>query len=170
MEEQEGRFPHLKTPDGRPWRELLAKVYHESSKELQVCSLKTGGRSCAHTKERRRGGEGSILNSKSEFNRCRIPRLVLEEIDEEQADELREALELLEQCEKAWENQKTKDRGEELREARNKVAKIKERVTSKKREQEQPQEGANKSRRKKLKHSIEAEGWGQEHTGSTQRE
>ena len=101
--------------------------------------------------------------------------MVLEEIDEEQADEqedreLREALELLEQCEKAWENQKTKDRGEELREARNKVAKIKERVTSKKREQEQPQEGANKRRRKKLKHSIEAEGWGQEHAGSTQIE
>ena len=122
---------------------------------------------------RRRGGEGSILNSKSEFNRCRIPRLVLEEIDEEQADaqedrELREALELLEQCERAWEDQKTKDRGEELREARNKVTKIKERVTSRKREQEQPQDGTNKRRRKKLKHSIEAEGWGQEHTGSNQ--
>ena len=27
---------------------------------------------------RRRGGEGDILNFKAEFNRCRIPRLVLE--------------------------------------------------------------------------------------------
>ena len=25
---------------------------------------------------RRRGGQGSILNSKSEFDRCRIPRLI----------------------------------------------------------------------------------------------
>ena len=30
---------------------------------------------------RRRGGEGSILNSKAEFNRCYIPRLKLEEQD-----------------------------------------------------------------------------------------
>ena len=36
---------------------------------------------------RRRGGAGAILNSKSEFSRCKIPRLVLEEIDEEQAKE-----------------------------------------------------------------------------------
>ena len=33
---------------------------------------------------RRRGGAGLILNSKSEYNRCKIPRLVLEELDEEQ--------------------------------------------------------------------------------------
>ena len=38
---------------------------------------------------RRRGGAGMILNSKSEYNRCKIPRLVLEELDEDQirADE-----------------------------------------------------------------------------------
>ena len=47
---------------------------------------------------RRRGGAGSILNSKAEFNRCRIPRLAIEEIDEEQLKEqkdreLREAME-----------------------------------------------------------------------------
>ena len=29
----------------------------------------------------RRGGAGSILNNKSEYDRCRIPRLVLEEQD-----------------------------------------------------------------------------------------
>ena len=33
---------------------------------------------------RRRGGQGSILNSKSEFDLCRIPRLVLKENEEEQ--------------------------------------------------------------------------------------
>ena len=32
---------------------------------------------------RRRGGAGQILNSKGEFNRCHIPRLVVEEEDEE---------------------------------------------------------------------------------------
>ena len=32
---------------------------------------------------RRRGGAASILNSKSEFNRCQIPRLVVEIEDEE---------------------------------------------------------------------------------------
>ena len=32
---------------------------------------------------RRRGGAHGILNSKSEFNRCYIPRLVVEEEEEE---------------------------------------------------------------------------------------
>ena len=32
---------------------------------------------------RRRGGAGCILNSKSEFDRCQIPRLIIEEQDEE---------------------------------------------------------------------------------------
>ena len=30
------------------------------------------------------GGEGCILNNKSEYDRCRIPRLIVEELDEEQ--------------------------------------------------------------------------------------
>ena len=33
---------------------------------------------------RRRGGAGAILNSKSEYSRCKIPRLVLEDVDEEE--------------------------------------------------------------------------------------
>ena len=33
---------------------------------------------------RRRGGAGNILNSKAEFNRCHIPRLVVEEEDQDQ--------------------------------------------------------------------------------------
>ena len=33
---------------------------------------------------RRRGGAGSILNSKTEYDRCRIPRLVVQEEDEEE--------------------------------------------------------------------------------------
>ena len=33
---------------------------------------------------RKSGGEGYILNSKSEYNRCKIPRPIIEEQDEEQ--------------------------------------------------------------------------------------
>ena len=32
----------------------------------------------------RRGGEGAVLNSKSEYSRCRIPRLIVEEQDMEE--------------------------------------------------------------------------------------
>ena len=35
---------------------------------------------------RRRGGAGAILNSKAEYSRCRIPRLVLEEVDVEEEE------------------------------------------------------------------------------------
>ena len=54
---------------------------------------------------RRRGGAGSILNSISEYDRCKIPRLVLEDIDEEQIkkedeQEMREKMELLDAGEK----------------------------------------------------------------------
>ena len=38
---------------------------------------------------RRRGGAGSILNSKAEFERCRIPRLVLEQVDEEKEEKIK---------------------------------------------------------------------------------
>ena len=37
---------------------------------------------------RRRGGEGCILNSKSEYSHRRIPRLVIEEQDEEELDRM----------------------------------------------------------------------------------
>ena len=46
-----------------------------------------------------RGGAGSILNSKSEFDRCKIPRHVLEEQDEEEIRkaEMEEDRELVEE-------------------------------------------------------------------------
>ena len=113
---------------------------------------------------RRRGGAGMILNSKSEFNRCRIPRLIIEEVDEEQTKEqeereLREAIEQLDECERAWENQRSKIREQELREARSKVERIEQRVGSKKREQEQNKTGVE-SRKKKLRYNVEEESWG----------
>ena len=71
---------------------------------------------------RRRGGAGAILNSKGEFNRCHIPRLVVEEEDQEAKKE-REAQEHMEKDELAknldeedvqWQESKYRDR--ELRE------------------------------------------------------
>ena len=63
---------------------------------------------------RRRGGEGSILNSPAEFNRCYIPRLVVEEEDEEaktlrlqrEEQEIKELLESLELEDLGWEERK----------------------------------------------------------------
>ena len=43
---------------------------------------------------RRRGGAGAILNSKSEYNRCHIPRLQMEEEETEGAGEVGELEEL----------------------------------------------------------------------------
>ena len=118
----------------------------------------------------RRGGARSILNSKSEYNRCRIPRLVMKEIDEEQiaeqeARELEEASEQLEACRRAWEQQRTVAREQELRTARSRLDKIETKMKSKKREQEQPEGGVSK-RRKKLKYSVEEPGWGLEESSS----
>ena len=66
----------------------------------------------------RRGGEAMILNSKSEYNRCRIPRLVVEEMDTEalkQEEELnkRESEEKISTNHAAWERRKTASRREE---------------------------------------------------------
>ena len=108
-----------------------------------------------------------ILNSKSEYNRCKIPRLVIEELDEEQlkADEereLQEAIEWLNKCEEEWQESKTAKREQELRAARSKLSRLEGRVASKKREQEQNKDdkGANKKRR--IKHEVISEDWGEQ--------
>ena len=46
--------------------------HHRSALERQVSEA---------VRIRRRGGAGNILNSRAEFNRCHIPRLVVEEED-----------------------------------------------------------------------------------------
>ena len=63
---------------------------------------------------RRRGGMGSILNSKGEFSRCHIPRLVVEEEDEDvrkeriqkEHQERMEATRILDEKDELWEKQK----------------------------------------------------------------
>ena len=104
-----------------------------------------------------------ILNSKSEYNRCRIPRLIIEEVDEEQqeneeARELQATLELRRKYEEEWGSQMTAFREQEMRETRSKIAKIEEKIGSRKRNKEQVK-GAT---RKKLKYNEEEEKWGME--------
>ena len=114
---------------------------------------------------RRRGGEGSILNSRAEFNRCRIPRLTIEEVDEEQLEEqenkeLKIAMEQLEKLEKEWGEERTREREKELRKARSRLAKIEKTVGSRNRKREQDNhKGAAK---KRLKYDVEEETWGEE--------
>ena len=61
---------------------------------------------------RRRGGTGSILNSKAEFSRCYIPRLVVEDDEEgEQVtrmleEERRRKTEEMERAEMTWQESK----------------------------------------------------------------
>ena len=67
---------------------------------------------------RRRGGEGAVLNSKSEFDRCRIPRLVVEEQDLEKNSEMelqreQEIAEHLDKEQRDWERNKTRERANE---------------------------------------------------------
>ena len=59
----------------------------------------------------KRGGEGAILNSKAEFNRCQIPRLVVEEVDTEEQKKLEEQeverlQELIERNREEWGSKK----------------------------------------------------------------
>ena len=75
---------------------------------------------------RRRGGAGSILNSRAEFNRCYIPRLVVAEEDEEQEklrlEEEQKSKEDLEQLlvdmDKSWELRKAREQEQALKKRR----------------------------------------------------
>ena len=86
---------------------------------------------------RRRGGEGSILNSKSEYSRCKIPRLIIEEEDEEELDkledeELARKREQLEHELSTWSNMKFYARERECREKRRRLEKIERKITARK--------------------------------------
>ena len=60
---------------------------------------------------RRRGGEGAILNSKGEYSRCHIPRLVIED-EEEQEEAMKSAREeLLDQLDDVWEQHRRAELG-----------------------------------------------------------
>ena len=91
-----------------------------------------------------------VLNSKSEFNRCRIPRLVVEEMDEEalrleEEREEKEAQDNISGKQEDWERSKTTDRTRE----RSKIAKKAPMKESKKQE-------------KRRVYTLVEEDWGEE--------
>ena len=99
------------------------------------------------------------MNSKSEFDRCKVPRLVIEEEDKEQEKlqemELQKVMETLDAEERKWGAAKYKERSNELRNKRVELGPL-EPATATKREQEQP-----KGRRaKKLKYAKIGADWG----------
>ena len=62
-----------------------------------------------------RGGAGAILNSKSEFDRCKIPRLILQDQDEEEIRKqeeqlLKEDIDSEEEQAEGWRLSKLKER------------------------------------------------------------
>ena len=115
---------------------------------------------------RRRGGAGCILNSKAEYDRCRIPRLIVEEQDVEQLEkdeeqELAQKISSIEEQTADWGSRLYKKRELEDKAMRSKVTKIVERKASDKREQEEAPEGAERKKRRKLKYSLEQDNWGE---------
>ena len=70
---------------------------------------------------RRRGGAGNILNSKSEYNRCHIPRLQVEDREEEEQREkgLQKDMERVEEElnreQQVWEDDRTSEKDRERR-------------------------------------------------------
>ena len=98
------------------------------------------------------------MNSKSEFYRCKITRLVLDEEDKEQEKmeekDLQEIMETLNEEEREWGAAKEKERSIQLRNKRLEVGPL-EPVEATKREQEQ-----TKGRRaKKRKYATIGENW-----------
>ena len=101
----------------------------------------------------RRGGAGSVLNSRAEFNRCYIPRLRVEE---------QEKLEQMEQ----WERVETQAVGDNLREQDVRWEKgksfrktSKEPLTGRSTKRDSMEQGGAR-RRKKLKYELLEEDWG----------
>ena len=101
---------------------------------------------------RRRGGEGAILNSKAEFNRCYIPRLRLEEeqIIEEMEQKEKEHDEMitreLDNNLKQWEQEKREEKGAERR----RIAKEQGGAQIRERGKQKKEQGARISKRRKF--------------------
>ena len=112
---------------------------------------------------RRRGGEGAILNSKGEFNRSYIPRLQVEEEPEGAAEErtkIKESVNrILREQDGDWERGKTRELGSEaiLGPKTSPMKRAKE-------QDEQTPENGRKRRRRRLKHGLVEEGWGEPQT------
>ena len=112
----------------------------------------------------RRGGAGAILNSKSEFDRCKIPRLVFEEEEDEeeirkkQEQDIAREKEIIEEQAAAWGEARYNEMKED--DLRKWTSRAKTTSLRRKQEEEVPEEPGK--RRKKFKHSFMMEDWGEE--------
>ena len=114
---------------------------------------------------RRRGGAEVVLNSQTEYNRCHIPRLRVEE-EEETSKRKAQDMEEMEQIERelereqmSWETGKTKDRDKERQEIVWRSSDIRERRKgSNKKRREQTMEPERKGKRRK--YCLLGEDWG----------
>ena len=127
---------------------------------------------------KRRGGAGCILNSKSEFDRCQIPRLIIEEQDEEklkkneeeEEQEMERLSSSLEEQTNIWGEKKMLEREQADRLEGSRLSRIVQKSTSSKREPGgtlSTGAGAEyrKEKRRKLKHRLEEEHWGEKIQG-----
>ena len=111
---------------------------------------------------RRRGGAMSILNSKSEFDRCHIPRLVMEEEDEEEIrareqKEIEESRAAVDEQATEWGAKTIKLRKEDDRRSWQRM-----KTTQKKHgSQEDGVKESREPKRKKLKYELIGEQWGE---------
>ena len=116
----------------------------------------------------KRGGAGSILNSKSEYNRCYIPRLrveeqdVIKEMEKLEEQELSTVRELLDEEDHTWAKNKHQIRAEG---ARSQITKAKGSSTKR-----SGKEQLNTRRSKKLKYSIVNENWGEKKEGAPEQQ
>ena len=125
---------------------------------------------------RRRGGEGAILNSKSEYLRCHIPRLQLEDkaTREQREEDIRKMEEqiakMMEQNEEEWKRDKLRAREAQIKIPRAELAtrniqKSKPVIRKKKEDdifEEEEDLSQRKGRRpKKLRFSKASEKWGE---------
>ena len=106
---------------------------------------------------RRRGGEGAILNSKGEFSRSYIPRLqVVEEEPQEDPDIREQTTRAMRAQDGDWEQTKQRELG------RNAILGPKTSPLKRVNEQNEGAIVGNKrKRRRKLKHELIGEGWGE---------
>ena len=123
---------------------------------------------------RRRGGEGSILNSKTEYNRCHIPRLRVEEKEETRRREQEIELEKeqtdreLELEQRQWESGKTSERDRERRELLRQWSNSSIEEGSKKRSVKEQETEGKRSKRRKF--ALLGEEWGSTSTAREEQE
>ena len=116
-----------------------------------------------------RGGAEMILNSKSEFDRCKIPKLVIEEQEEDKLEEkeLENAKRGLEEQAKMWSTRKYKEKREQDMMSWKGDERSRGDTKKNKREQDS-QEGNRRKKRKKYKHKVMEEDWGSGEQGATE--